>query len=354
MPVITPKSPEVLQAQAAAFAAEHVGYGDGRDLAQEIGNASVGMQVAFDTPPSQREWAVSSQEKEYLAFLRENGGQENPDIARRAEMILRYADFEPVAEEVLQELDDMNPKEWHTHPNHIGAGGRTSNAFVITHQGQDYALRVPRKEGFGIDREYIAPAIMSDGDTAMEQMVAVSYNRGVTVSELVPGRTLEAMSPEAMAEVSEEHVAELVDTLARVHEDELLLDPNPGNVLYDAEAGFGVIDLADKRFGFGFTTGGTGIDDVLNNGAKALLYPLRISEKRIDMSDGAQADRNIIALYSIFIPIIGAYKTAALERFAEDKRLPLIEKRLDEQLAVLTGMRNMAERSLAREQVMAA
>lgn len=347
MPVITPKSPEVLQAQAAAFAAEYSGYGDGRDLAQEIGKSTVGMEVSFDTPPSQREFVESSREKEYLEFLRKNDGQKSFLIQERAGMIKRYAEFAPAVDELMAELEEA----WLSHPNFLGMG-KTCNGFRLEHEGHSYALRLPAEEGVGIDREYVAPSIASKGKARTEQMVALSYENGATISELIPGKGMDEITPEEVAEIPDEHLEGLAETIASVQESGLLIDSKGSNILYDSEEGFGFIDLSCAKYPGGPVMGGNDMASMISLGGDVLIYPMHLAEKEIEeTSSGAEANEAIKELYDVFIPILDRYRVICLRKFADHESLPTIEYQMGQRLTRLSEYRNHLIKSIDKEEV---
>ena len=352
MPIITPKSPEILQAQAAAFACEYAGYGDGQDLVQEIGNSSVGMEISFDTPPSQREFVVSSREKEYVEFLREAGGQSSDLVQHRSQLLERYADFAPAIEALQADIAGTKLKEWRSHPQYMSEG-KTCAGFRIEHEGRDYALRMPFNGGVGIDREYVMPGLKAAGETSLEQIVAVSYEDGVTVAEIMMGRNIAEIAPEEIAKIPDEHIARLVDTVLFVQKSGLLLDSKPGNVFYDSRQGFGFIDLVGKRYGGENVPGGNDIASAVSEAGAALLFPIIKKENDIYDAEGSELQTNqaLKELYDLSAPLLKRYRAACLVAITDYPSIDqeMAEQRLDVALEVLENRRQEVARLLEED-----
>ena len=157
MPRITPKPPEVLQAQVAAFAAEDVEpYQDKGHLFNDVGNLAVAgvedvirvtdsAEYLWDKDgeshriPEGTERTVATGE-EYVNFLRSVGGSKHEAIQGRAGILKAYSSFAPTIDRLKSELAD--PATRKEHPAYLG-NGSNSTVFTIAREGKDYAVRVP-------------------------------------------------------------------------------------------------------------------------------------------------------------------------------------------------------------------
>lgn len=246
MPKITPKSPELIEAQVAAFASERQGgghillnlgelaTGNLRDYirtteSDDFGDAPVGTEVTIATAP------------EYIDFLRSVGGSKNEAIQTREEMLTRYnQEFKPIIDNLQKEVQD--PRARKEHPAFMGDGSNAA-VFRITREGKNYAVRVPNGHNpVGIDR-HIAGAVLGKGIPHFEQIVAASYEDSVTVAEIMPGKELaKDMSIEDVEAITDGQLLELVDTLTTATRRGIKIDPKPSNIFYDREFGFGIVD----------------------------------------------------------------------------------------------------------------
>lgn len=337
MPHIRPKPPEVLQAQAAAFAVEYPCYGDGSDLAQETFKPVDGTEATLEEAVRQTE---------YIDFLRKTGGQNNPQVQERADMIKRYEEFAPKVGALMAELEDS----WLSHPDFIGMG-RTSAAFRLDHEGQSYALRIPtEQEEYGLDSEYVNPSVYAKGKDGMEQMVAVSYEDSVTISEFMPGKGMDEMTTEEVAKVPDEHMEGLAETIAAIHGSGLLIDSNSANVLYDSEAGFSFIDLSHKSQVGGPILGGRDLASMLTLGGDLLLGPMHKIVKEIeDTEEGLVGNQKIAELYDVFIPVIARYKKICSKKFADNENLDAIDYQLEVRLKRLIEYRDSLGKPIEQE-----
>lgn len=265
MPKPTPKSPELRQAQIATFASEKIkDHGDMSHILNSLSELAIGnltdvTRVAQSfkygedemgrfvrvSETSERTAATAS---EYTNFLRSVGGANYEAIRDRAAMLTQYNQvFKPIITGLRAELQD--PASHAEHPAFMGRG-LNSDVFRITHEGKEYAVRIPRgteSRPATIDGIYMA-GILGKGVPHLEQIVTVSYEDGVTVAEVMPGKEMaKDMTVEDVAAMTDEQLSILVDTLMIVSERGIEIDPKPTNILYDRDAGFGIIDYGSSR-----------------------------------------------------------------------------------------------------------
>src|SRR3990167_6719998 len=264
MSEISPKAPEVVQAQIAAFAAEWVEhYQDSGHIFNNLGNLALeGMSDVTRVTstaeyhkdengdnnlrvPEGTERTVAT-EAEYTDFLRSVGGSRYEAIQGRADMLKVYGRFEPTIAALRTELSD--PATRKEHPNFLG-NGSNATVFSINEGDKKYAVRVPNGKGISpaaID-SHLAGAVLGKGVPHLEQIVAASYKDGVTVAEVMPGKEVGHLSVDEIKGVTDNQLSELVDTMVAVSERGIEIDPKPSNFFYDPEAGFGIVDYHSSK-----------------------------------------------------------------------------------------------------------
>lgn len=220
---LVPKSSLELQAQAAAFASEKL---EGEERRQ-----------ALESISAVTESSTHSEQARYVQFLREKGGQRHEDIRERAEHMRSYdATFRPITEQVLAQRGDQ--------PD---AAGSSSDIFMVKVDGSEYVIRAARpgrSQAETIDDPIaVAARINKLKNPHLEHLVAASYEPAVTVAEKMPGESLSKINTEDVRHMSEAQIEELIDTVtvligAGGEPDTTSED----NLLYDREAGFGIID----------------------------------------------------------------------------------------------------------------
>jgi hypothetical protein len=227
----TPKSPELLQAQMASFATEQV---EGRQERAYIFD-NIGTLAVQTTGDISDETANG-----YVNFLRSVGGSRHETIQGRAELLEAFKVFEPVISKLRSELEDPDTRK--EHPNYLGSGSN-SMVFSIESGDQEYAVRVPvRGGGAAAIDSHLAGAVLGRGIPHLEQIVAASYEEGVTVAEIMPGKDVGDLSLDEILGISDEQLSEFADTLIIANEGNIEIDPKPSNFLYDPKEGYGVVD----------------------------------------------------------------------------------------------------------------
>lgn len=264
MSEVTPKSPEVIQAQIATFAAERVEhYQDSGHIFNNLGSLALGeagdvTRVTAATEyhkgedgnnslriPEGTERTVATA-AEYTDFLRSVGGSRYEAIQGRAEMLKEYGRFEPTITTLRTELAD--PAKRKEHPNFLG-NGSNAMVFSITEGDKSYAVRVPKGKGISpgaIDR-HLAGAVLGKGIPHLEQIVAASYKDGVTVAEVMPGKEVGHLTPDEIKDITDEQLGELVDTLVAASKHGIEIDPKPSNIFYDPKEGYGIVDYHSSK-----------------------------------------------------------------------------------------------------------
>lgn len=85
-------------------------------------------------------------------------------------------------------------------------------------------------------------AVRGLGVRGLEQVVAASAEEGVFVSERVPGAKIRKLALEQKRQVTDKQLGDLVRTVVEANALGLRIDVDQGNILYDKDAGFGIVD----------------------------------------------------------------------------------------------------------------
>jgi predicted Ser/Thr protein kinase len=260
MQISNPKSPELLQAQLATFAAERVeDPNDAKYILANLGNLALDKSKIISRRTTDVEYRAheggKQKEKiplgseiqvattdEYGEFLRTVGGSRYETVKRRAEMLTNYDRFANDIAKLQSEIVDHEIRG--RHPDLVG-GGSNSQTFGIEREGEKYIVRVPRDTDPRPDiiDTHIAGAVLAKGLPHFEQIIAASYEDGVTVAEMMAGKELDRLSESEIRDISDEHLEELVDTLLIANQKGIEIDPKPSNIFYDKTEGFGFIDF---------------------------------------------------------------------------------------------------------------
>lgn len=255
------KGSKEIQAQIASFAAE--GISDWRDskhvFENIVGLAESGTKDAVRVlGEHEYTWSESANStglekgderavayKDYLTFLRDRKGTLYEGVTGRYELLDAYPRFASKIEELKKTLESTKPKE---HEAFLGNGSNAS-VFYIESDGKRYAVRIPSTEEISptsIDH-HLSAAFLSKGIPHLEQIVAASYEDGVTVAEIMPGKHMGQLTLADVEAISSEQLGELINTLSRAIEKGIIIDPKPSNIFYDSKEGFGIVDLTSAK-----------------------------------------------------------------------------------------------------------
>lgn len=279
---IREKSPEELQAQAAHYADEKLPGFENMEARDQVFQSLGNIAALSDQMPAH----VFD---DYVETVRK-AKRERPDlIAGRAELARAFADFEEPVVELMAAFDPDDVKSRRVHPDYLGSGVR-SDGFLIEKDGKRYVAKIPRSmndyedymlTGTAPDPEsvdnYTLAAMRGRGIPHLEQIVGISYEKGVIISELMPGKDVTELTAEDRAHITDEQIAELAHTIKEANEAGVLTEvENPSNMFYDREQGFGFIDYNSvdqrliKEWGYGFSP-----DMMVKHMSSALSYGAR-------------------------------------------------------------------------------
>jgi hypothetical protein len=249
------KPPEILQAQAAAFAHEKIeDYKDRDYILSHIAEVSAGdleditrttekteyhkneSGDSIKTPIGTKRTIVTS--PEYIDYLRKVGGSRSDVIKNRADILRAYNTFEFTVESLMRELETTeNTTE---HPSFLG-NGSNSRVFSLEVSGHKYAVRKIRSAESV--NSHLAGAVLAKGIPHLEQIVAASFEKGITVAEIMSGRQFGDLTVEEIKQITDDQLEEFLDTIMTANKRGIKFDQKPSNYLYDAKSGFGIVDL---------------------------------------------------------------------------------------------------------------
>jgi hypothetical protein len=165
--------------------------------------------------------------------------------SRRSEITQAYGDFKPVID--LDNLVEIAKNQgMRLEYERFMGQGEHSAVFMITVGGRDFVARIPKSNdrhvGNALVESHLVAAELGHNIPGLEQFVAGSLEDGVVISEIMPGSSIAHVASEELAMVKADQLDRLVETIIQAKERGIFIDPNPSNIFYDTEAGFGIID----------------------------------------------------------------------------------------------------------------
>ena len=187
-----------------------------------------------------------------------------------------YAAFSPIVDKLLSEITADGGDRRKEHLSYLGSGV-AFDVFHIHNGDKDYVAKFRRTydetdydlDGMGPDsdalHDMLVTASCAQGIPHLEQIVAVSPEKGIVISERIPGEVMTKLTDEDHAKITDEQLDELVDTFRAAAAAGVVPElENPENLLYDPSEGFGLIDLDSKYNTFfmryGYVERGTRFD----------------------------------------------------------------------------------------------
>lgn len=175
----------------------------------------------------------------YRYFETQQSPDEAESVAYRAELLEGYEPFAADVSRIKTERVDTPSEQV---PGYL-ASGNESDVYVVEREGRQFAVRISRDADDPVGTDNYASGLMAGrGIAGLEQMVGLSYEDAVTVSELLPGKRMEEYTPQEIAAISQEHLDQLAKTVIKAASAGISIDGSGGNMLYDPEHGFGFID----------------------------------------------------------------------------------------------------------------
>lgn len=235
------------QAKLAVFASTELESLHRPDVFQNIG--AIALRLAVEVEP---DGLPGFSHDDFRHFE----SQQSPEV--RAQVEYRHqllGQYEPFAEKVEAIKAELHIKAAQEVEGYLAAGNE-SDVFSIENEGRKYVVRVSKTGAEHIDG-YVKGTIKGREIPGLEQLTALSYEQGVTIGEMLPGKGIEQYSTAKIAEIPEEHFRTLADTLIAAAQRGISIDGNDGNLLYDPHDGFGIVDYGDSENGRGVAVGVT-------------------------------------------------------------------------------------------------
>lgn len=323
------KSPEAIQAQIASFTAEQVlRQSDQECILRDIGMLAVHEPTDIygaeklelqEKPDGSYEFAsVATDEKvaaanDYTAFVTETGGMHYAPTAWRAGLLHNFKDFAPAVAALEEEVGDRATQ--HSHHRRLPGQAHNSMVFPIEHEGQEYVVRMSNdskgKGALSADGHMMAGQL-AQGISGLEQIVAASYEKGVTVATRVPGKPIENLTADDMNAVTQEQANHYVESVMAGHRAGIEFDNKKSNILYDRAKGYGIVDLSVVRPGHEAPLGEV-MAEMIGSAQNAGAYYRR---EPVTPQEFAQS----IALYESQLNTLNKFREAADEKLAGDDR----------------------------------
>lgn len=235
------------QAQLAVFAGSELEGLHRRDVFQNIG--AIALRLAVEVTP---DGLLGFPHDDFRYFESQQSPEVRAQVEYRHQLLAQYEPFAGKVETIKAELQTKPAKEVEGYL----AAGNESDVFYIENEGRKYVTRVSKFDAEHID-SYVKGTIKGRDIPGLEQLTALSYEQGVTIGEMLPGKGIEQYSTAAVAEIPDEHFRKLADSLIAAAQRGISIDGNDGNLLYDPTDGFGIVDYGDSKNGRGVAIGVT-------------------------------------------------------------------------------------------------
>jgi len=104
-----------------------------------------------------------------------------------------------------------------------------------------------------VDKGYREPLERGRGIPGLEQIVTTIDDGGrdgggAIICERIPGKVWDKMTNEEQCEIPAEHYDRLLESLVRMGEQNLVVDNDPDNIMYDSSVGFTILDYSTKEY----------------------------------------------------------------------------------------------------------
>ncbi len=250
---LRPKRTEAVQAQVASFA-ETLSFREKQRLFQNLGEISLHSLVDASAIEGTQGRVERGLLDDYVEHLRRAGGSKNESIQARTELLSNYADFTPEITEWLSQIhterqDPHFDEDKNRHSAIIGSGD-FSTIYAFEHDGKDLIAKFANEADMsGINVDTIAMDLYAGrGIPHLEQLVAISYEDGVAITERIPGKDFTKLQAEDMDHISSAQMTEALHTMNLAAENGVIFDRAPGNYFYDKKEGFGFIDYMNVKY----------------------------------------------------------------------------------------------------------
>ncbi len=241
---IQPKSPATLEAQTVDYFLSEEVTGNiravrlGEQITRllDLNLQEVGTDEAIqEMNPRATDSDLAALPDTYVAYLRRSG-LDRDMIEVRAGIIAAYEHFRPTVEQ-----NGLNTN------NKIGAGS-FSTAHTISVDGNSYVARkvYDPHDLAQLEKHFEASLRVQDIE-GIEHIEAISFKDGITIAPRLPGDSIQRSTSETISQVTDTQLQALYKTLVAANERGIYFDTAEGNLLYDSEAGFSVLDISTKH-----------------------------------------------------------------------------------------------------------
>lgn len=179
---------------------------------------------------------------DYLDFLRRHHKENREKMQYKVALTEAFSEFEVDAMLLQARVRATDRDDAREIPGFVG-GGCFAFAFRLEREGRQYVIRIPRTGPEARDvNAHMDIAYASLEVEGLEKVVAASFDHGITVSELAPGKSLDSLSYDEIDAIPEVQLEELFYTCRETFRRGVALDARSGNLLYDSEQGFTALD----------------------------------------------------------------------------------------------------------------
>ncbi len=245
---ISPKSREKLQAQIEIFADEGV-KNFSEDQAQLLKYSGELAQITDlnNLPSDLSPEAVALVQKHKEAYVQFRRNEQKNETEFIESNIRTYREkFQTPIAVLKANMAHGDPKQL---PEYLGSGSNGS-AFRIEVDGKAYAAKF--SSSIVQSNFEIKPLIRAKGIPHVAQLVAYSFEDGVVIMELLPGKDITKLGDERPEEFPEEHLVQLIETIHTLDASGLVIDPKSSNFMYEPRIGFSLLDFHLKKPGSRF------------------------------------------------------------------------------------------------------
>jgi hypothetical protein len=162
----------------------------------------------------------------------------------KRQLIEKYHELSPYIDEIKASLAEFNGAGERS--PFIISGGHTNFAMKTRAEDKDIVAKFPRWKESPNTPEMTERYISCLGMPNVEQIIAVSPDDKIIVTEFMPGATADKLDPSV---VRVDQIADFADAVISVSEKGITIDPRIQNLLYDESVGFGIIDYGTDLSG---------------------------------------------------------------------------------------------------------
>lgn len=242
-PISRYKTKEKLQAQTEMFADKGVKeFSKDQAMLLKYSSELAKIKDLNNLPadlPEELADLIHAHKSAYISFLRRESKLETSFIEDNIDTY--KTKFQPVVAELKAKMANGNAKLL---PEYLGSGSNGS-AFRIQVEGKMYAAKF---SGSITQANFeIKPLLRAKGIPHTAQLTSYSFEDGVVIMELLPGKTVTDFTMENAPQYPHHHIVQLIETVRELGEKGLSIDPKPSNFIYDPQEGFSILDFHLKN-----------------------------------------------------------------------------------------------------------